>query len=235
MAKYTARYIKGKPVCKRDEVVQTNDKKIEKREILEIVLNKPGNKTASVIMMNPSEADSDKSDGTVNKVIEFFVKPSHNPLNERDREITDIKHLNILNLLPIYNPKSKGLNNDLDIIISEKSDKKLQSLLESNMQLAIKTIKASDYVVLAWGMPDEFPLPLYYKLAGKVLEEVIDSTKEIFVFRVKNSKAEYHLTKRLNPPHPSYCNLLGLVRVDVDACLRIVPRAFDLSIEDEVE
>ncbi|MEC0244158.1 DUF1643 domain-containing protein [Paenibacillus dokdonensis] len=231
MAKYKARYVKGKPVCKRDEVVQTKDKKIEKREVLKIELNKPGNKTVSVIMMNPSEADSDKSDGTVNKVIEFFINQPYIPLNERDSEITDIKHLNILNLLPIYNPKSKGINNDLDILVNELTKEQLQALFESNINSAIKTLKASDYIVLAWGMPDEFPLPLYYKLAAKVLEELIDSPKEIFVFNVRNSRAEYHLTKRLNPPHPSYCNLLGLVRVDIDACLRIIPR---IPIEDEV-
>ncbi|KJD40525.1 hypothetical protein QD46_07705 [Paenibacillus polymyxa] len=234
MAKYISKNIIGEPVCERSIIVQTDAKLIEKREILKIKLNKSGNKSVSVIMMNPSEADSAKSDGTVNKVIKFFVKPSHSPLNERNREITDIKHLNILNLLPIYNHKSKGLNNDLDIIIKEQSKEQLQALFESNIELAIETIKTSDYVVLAWGMPDEFPLPLYYKLAAKVLEEVIDSPKEIFVFRVKNSRAKYHLTKRLNPPHPSYCNLLGLVRVDVDACLRIVPRISDIPIEDEV-
>lgn len=232
--RYISRNIIGNPFCQREIIVQTYDKLIEKREILQIELNKLGDKSVSVIMMNPSEADSTQSDGTVNKVIEFFVKSFQRPLNERNKRITDIKYLNILNLLPIYNPNSKGLNNDLDIIINEQSNEYLQSLLESNIQLTLETISTSDYVVLAWGMPEKFPLPLYFELAAKVLEEVIDSPKEFFVFRVRNSKARYHLTRHMNPPHPSYCKLLRLVRVDVDGFLRIVPRALDNTIENEV-
>ncbi|MEW4425863.1 DUF1643 domain-containing protein [Paenibacillus pabuli] len=233
LVRYRDCNISGKPTCDRGVIVQTDAKLIEKREILKIELKKMGNKSVSVIMMNPSEADSDKSDVTVNKVIDFFVKPSLSPLNERNRRIADIKYLNILNLLSIYNPDSAGLNNDLDIIINERSNEYLQQLLESNIELAIQTIKASDYVVLAWGMPDEFPLPLYFKMVAKILEELIDSPKEIFVFHVRKSKARYHLTKRLNPPHPSYCNLLGLVRVDVDAFLRIAPRGSNISTEEK--
>lgn len=72
------------------------------------------------------------------------------------------------------------------------SSEYLQLLLESNIKLTIKTIKATDYVVLAWGMPDEFPLPLYFKLAAKVLEEFIDSPKDIFVFKVNDSYSSYY-------------------------------------------
>ncbi|WP_051290030.1 DUF1643 domain-containing protein [Paenibacillus massiliensis] len=235
MTRYIASYINGNPICQRDVIVQTDDKLIEKREILRVELNKLGDKSVSVIMMNPSEADSTQSDVTVNKVIEFFVKPFQRPLNERNKRIAGVRYVNILNLLPIYNPNSKDLNNHLEIIIDEHSDEFLQLLLESNIQLTLETIRASDYVVLAWGMPEKFPLPLYFSLAAKVLEEVIDSPKEFFVFRVRNpKKSRYHLTGYLNPPHPSRCKLLRLVRVDVDGFLRIIPRALNISNESEV-
>ncbi|WJH36854.1 DUF1643 domain-containing protein [Paenibacillus sp. CC-CFT747] len=222
---YKDESIIGKPICQREILFQTDDKVIEKRELLQIELNKQGDKSVAIIMMNPSEADSNKSDGTVNKVIEFFLKVQR-PLNEGSRKITDIKYLNVLNLLPIYNPKSKGLLDDLGIVSKEKSKEYLLSLLDSNIQINIETLRKSDYVVLAWGMPDNFPLTLYFELAAKVLKE-ISSIKEIYVFRVRNSKATYHLTKHLNPPHPSYCQLLGLVRVDVDKFYRIIPRDFE--------
>ncbi|SFM42081.1 hypothetical protein SAMN03159341_13220 [Paenibacillus sp. 1_12] len=224
--RYKRGQIVGVPLCDKETIVETNEKLIVKREILQIEINKDGDKTVAVIMMNPSEADSIKSDGTVNRVIAFFLKPFQRPLNERNRRIEDIKHLNILNLLPIYNPRSKGLLDDLSTIIAEHYDEYLHLLLESNIQKNLETIRTSDYVVLAWGMPENFPLTLYYKQVSKVLEAVISFDKEIFVFRVRNSKARYHITKHLNPPHPSRCKLLRLVRVDVKLFYRIVPRGF---------
>ncbi|MFB3163838.1 DUF1643 domain-containing protein [Neobacillus sp. 179-J 1A1 HS] len=174
--------------------------------------------------MNPSKADSLQSDGTVNKIIKYFLKPYIRPLNERYRRIDDIKYLNILNLLPIYNSNSIGLEDDINSIISVHGYDYLQFLIESNIQKIHDVINESDYVVLAWGMPEKFPLTLYFEQAAKVLEKLVIIDKDIFVFRVRNSRARYHLTKHLNPPHPSRCVLLRLVRVDVKRFYRIVPR-----------
>ncbi|KLI02554.1 hypothetical protein SINU_07450, partial [Sporolactobacillus inulinus CASD] len=69
--KYNKLDVVGVPYCNKQSIVSN---KIEKREILNIELNKTGSKTITIIMMNPSKADSTCSDRTINKLITFFKK-----------------------------------------------------------------------------------------------------------------------------------------------------------------
>ncbi|PFM92593.1 hypothetical protein COD05_06215 [Bacillus cereus] len=222
---YKRKHIIGEVICDKKLIVKTNERLIEKRELLQVELNKKGTKMVTIVMMNPSKADSKQSDGTVNKVIEYFVNPFLRPLNERDRRIDDLKYLNIINLIPLYNPKPSGLVEDIDEIISQFNEEYLKLLLESNIRKIETIMSESDYIVLAWGMPEKMSLPLYYEQVAKILKGLESLDKDIYVLRVRGPKgSEYHFTGHLNPPHPSRCKILGLVRVDVKDLYRIVPR-----------
>ncbi|WP_218027787.1 hypothetical protein, partial [Sporolactobacillus inulinus] len=86
----------------------------------------------------------------------------------------------------------------------------------------VKTItEKSDYVVLAWGMPKNFSLILYFEQAAAILNSLVNSTKKVFVFKVNSSTSSY-LTEFQNPPHPSRFTITGLVRVDILYLYRIV-------------
>ncbi|ANP80428.1 hypothetical protein BAQ53_06020 [Bacillus sp. B25(2016b)] len=220
MVKYVDEHKVGKPICKKERIVDNDNLFIEKRELLKVELNKQGDKIVSVIMMNPSKADSNHSDSTVNKIIKKFYEASFQEV------ANDVKYVNILNLLPIYNPNNKELLNNMNTIILEFSSNYFLNILESNIMTIRKEIENSHYIVLAWGMPENFPLPLYFEQAAKVLKTLEHSNDNVYVFKMKSLKGEiYNLTKQfLNPPHPSKGDILDLVAVDVESPYRIVPR-----------
>lgn len=220
MVKYVSKYKVGKPICKKERIVDNDSLIIEKRELLKVELNKQGDKIVSVIMMNPSKADSNHSDSTVNKIIKKFYAASFQEV------ANDVKYVNILNLLPIYNPNNKKLLNNMNTIISEYSSDHFLNILETNIMTIEKTIENSHYIVLAWGMPENFPLSLYFEQAAKVLKTLENSNDNVYVFKMKSLKGKiYNLTKLyLNPPHPSKGDILDLVAVDVESHYRIVPR-----------
>lgn len=240
MVRYKRHHIVGRPECDKrpilneddDELIRNDGSSIEFRGLLRVELNKgeEAGKNVHVIMMNPSIADTGESDGTINKVIKFFVEGSDDEEYESSyQEIIDsIKYLNVLNILPIYNPNNDLLFDDFNSIISELGEEHLEALLEENIQRIIETCKAesTDYIVLAWGgISDGFPFTLYYRLVCKVLDSLITSEKELFVFKTKSFAREVQgpLTQQYNPRHPRGCNLYDLVPVEVQNLYRIVP------------
>ncbi|WP_079506913.1 DUF1643 domain-containing protein [Mesobacillus jeotgali] len=225
MSRYIADYILGEPHCEKETIVNTKQNFIEKRDFLNIELNKQGYKTITIVMMNPSKADSRQSDNTINKLIEFFISHSIHSVDNGLKTIKDIKYLQILNLLPIYNPNSRAIYSDINTIIAEIGTEKLFSVLESNQKKIKEVLQDSHYIVIAWGMPENFSLPLYFEQAAMVLRTLEASGKNVYVFKMKSLKgSEYYLTKHLNPPHPSKGIILSLVRVDVNSHYRIIPR-----------
>ncbi|QSB09087.1 DUF1643 domain-containing protein [Lysinibacillus fusiformis] len=216
MVSYNKEYLVGKPVCEKEEILTGDDYCIHKRELLRVELNKKGEKIASIIMMNPSKADSDQSDTTVNKIIEMFHQLPQGQMGE------DIIYLNILNILPIYNSKSSDLLSDFERIIELKSENFMTEILDNNMSMIESKIRESEYIILAWGMPKQFTLPLYYTQVAKVLQ-MLDKSDEIYVLKAKHPTGDIEvLTKDyLNPPHPSRCEISGLVKVMLQSHFRI--------------
>ncbi|WP_182101680.1 DUF1643 domain-containing protein [Niallia taxi] len=240
MVRYKRHHIAGRPECDKypildnddNELIRNDGSSIEFRGMLRVDLNKSedARKNVHVIMMNPSAADSDESDGTINKVIKFFVEGYDEEGYESSyQEIIDsIKYLNVFNILPIYNPNNDVLFDDFNTIISECGKGYLEALLEENIQRIIETLKddSTDYIVLAWGgISDGFPFTLYYHLVCKVLDSLITSEKELFVFKTKSFAREDQdtLTLQFNPRHPRGCNLYDLVPVEVQSLYRIIP------------
>ena len=84
-------------------------------------------------MMNPSKANQNCSDQTVNKVLNFFKDNSKIPISK----------VIILNLFPYYENDSKKLVNRIKSINSNE--------LQENIDVFTKHISESDFIVLAWG------------------------------------------------------------------------------------
>ena len=96
---------------------------------LTIPFIRPGNKSAIVVMMNPSEATAIVSDSTVNNVLTRI----HN-------ECSEVSEVTIANLYPLYETYSEKLVNHKEN--SETNFKKMQSLMAR-----------SGLVVFGWGKP----------------------------------------------------------------------------------
>lgn len=164
MVRYKRNHVEGTPRCDKDPIVDRNGdvlirndgSVIEFRGLLEIELKKDyenAQKNVLVVMMNPSKADSEVSDGTINKLIKFLVEGYVTHDSSYYEIIDGIKHLNVFNILPIYNPNNDLLFNDFEIIISERGIEYLESLLEENIQRIKEALQSefTDYIVLAWG------------------------------------------------------------------------------------
>jgi len=115
---------------------QTTRIHIQKREILDIVLKKRGNKKVVIIMMNPSKADDEKSDDTINSIIDYFSQDNCYVGNEEKKDkhqlriIDDIKYVCIRNLFSIYNPSSLNLYNNINEVIANRSYEYLDDLIK---------------------------------------------------------------------------------------------------------
>lgn len=231
MIKYISGEIFGRPMCERSSIENTNNPILEKRELLKITLNHPGEKTVNVIMMNPSEADTQNSDKTVNRVINFFYKQPiivENELgNNYGQIISDIKYINITNLFSLYNSQSNKLRDSINEITSQLSYSALKEIINSNINQIKNTLNNTDYIVLAWGnCPDNFHQFLYYYQAAEILDYITTTGKNnIYVFRIFDIKrqTECFLTKLGNPVHPINGNLLTLVKVNIDKYKGIEP------------
>lgn len=231
MTSYKRKQVVGDPECERVSIQGTinptlkNNPPLEKRESLRITLRRPGKKTVTVIMMNPAQADSKQSDPTVNKVINYFYRQPVSVENVvmddgQIRRIKDITYLNVVNLFPIYNPRSEKLYEIIAQICSQASYQALTDIIKSNHIVINNYLANSHYIVLAWGScPKKFHEPLFYYRSMEVLRSIISmGKKDIFVFDVKISrqKTQAYLSRFGNPIHPSNGKLLNLVKVNLD-------------------
>ncbi|AET67568.1 Protein of unknown function (DUF1643) [Desulfosporosinus orientis DSM 765] len=209
---------------------------MEKRELLEFKLKKPGDKIALIIMMNPASANSSYSDGTINGLIEFLINDcsvSNEVHQNKLRIINDISNILITNLFSIYNPNSKDLNKSLNKIIQYKSYEFLSKVIESNHKEIDEAISDSQYIIFGWGdCPKDFHTTVFHNQIIKVMQSIISHKKEeLFVFHIINNRAKARgvafdnvLTKAMNPVHPSNGQITDLLRIDIDTIYRILPR-----------
>lgn len=92
------------------------------------------NETISVIMMNPSRATDERSDHSVNKIIEYV---NINKLSNSD--LNNVKRIYILNLYSSYETHSENLS--------------LYSNEIENDNYIVEKVKKSKFVILAYGKP----------------------------------------------------------------------------------
>lgn len=211
-------------VCKREAVVDqaSPECQIERKELLDIqLLGEARNQVVTVILMNPSKANEQEADKTVEKLIQYFHA---NPL---------VRTIKLVYLFPMYDPNSNKLHHQLDDIITYRSRKEMKKLIKHNHRVIETAIQASDEVVLGWGnSPEDFPATTYHAQVVRVLK-LLRKNDEVstYIFHMLNNKAKAQtitgdrlLTKAKNPVHPANGEIVKTVQVDIDFLFRIHPK-----------
>ena len=153
--KYKKRlYVKNIGQC--DKV--TLFSQVDSRKLLTINLRNSYKNVVTYVMLNPSQADDNISDHTVNRIIKHsFI---HSNLEDSSIRVSKI---NVVNLFPFYETKSENLQKGIDLVRALD-----QTLYEDEMEQNFKQIKYaldnSQFVVLAWGeVPKELDKLIHKK------------------------------------------------------------------------
>lgn len=149
---------------------------IEKNEryLLTIPLKNTGNKTVLVIMKNPSKANSEISDRTINNVLKFCSRKGY-------------REVNIMNLFSYYSTDPLGITN----LIYE--GKYAKAVGEENNKILEITLKNIDEVIVAWG-GNSINRANHY---NKRIKDVLNIIKNKNLFYVENISKD-----GLYPKHP---------------------------------
>lgn len=181
---------------------------IEGRYLLKVKLKNNFTDTLTVAMMNPSKANKEFSDNTVNKVISFVYEMN---LSE-DSLVRNIGFINIVNIFPAYEPKSGNVRDKLEKIISKG---KLYSMQKRNKIAFDRALSESQNVVLAWGdVPSKVKREFHNHEAIMMYHLLIQYglTDNTFVFKYK--EYEQILTNEKRPRHPSRNTLESYKKVN---------------------
>jgi hypothetical protein len=222
MMKYDINIIE-KVQCDKKEILENSE--IYKREYLDIILKTNGNNRLLVIMMNPSIADDEISDKTINGITKYFMN-GYCSANNDNNDIVNIKYISVVNLFSICCKNSKELNSYFDQISEiENGNEILKEIISNNRKVIENKIIESNYVVLGWGdSPDNFYETSYYREVLNTLDLLRKFNKtDTYVFHIKNNRqsSENKLTNRNNPVHPSNGDIISLLKVDIDDFYRI--------------
>lgn len=114
-----------------------------------------------VIMMNPSQADQDKSDKTVNKILKWATKKNYNKVFIR-------------NCIPFNETDS----NNLPKLLEQYCNKEFEEIMKKNYDYIEKAVKDTykdedSNVLLATGSPKNAKMEVYMNAIYKLLEEKI--------------------------------------------------------------
>lgn len=157
------------------------------RKSLHIPLLNDYSNDLTYIMMNPSKADKNVSDDTVNRCLKIAY---HFPCKYQIGAVT------IVNMQPIYEPKSSKLEK---IISNISHDEYINELID-NIKTIKKTVKKSDYIFLATGeSPKGIDKKLYRGLLDMVVEYIEKNKGCIFLGKKINNKS--FLTNSGYPRH----------------------------------
>ncbi|MFJ8515337.1 DUF1643 domain-containing protein [Lysinibacillus xylanilyticus] len=154
-------------------------------------LNRREGLSVGIILMNPSGANKDKSDGTVNKLIDFFYD---NPIDGHQ-----IKDISICNVLPVYASNTPTALTKIRSLKEANVLDRVQKLNETKVAIAMKDKKL---IVLGWGKPDVKTIPnlLYYKEVLRIVDLLsILHKDDLYVFDIKNAISTF--TEHGDPRH----------------------------------
>jgi hypothetical protein len=155
------------------------------------------------IMMNPSKADFEQSDITVNKILNFSNKL-------RESKELSFNKVNIVNLFPIYKTESSLLYRTLMELKSAFPSREYLTILNKGCKEIQECLLESNYIVFAWGdNPSKFPKGCYDQQISKVLKIVKKCKKDnLFVLKTQYKST---LTQKQQPRHPNRNKILGIV------------------------
>lgn len=148
--------------------------------------------TVMVIMMNPSKANCQVSDPSLDKLIEYFWNKK---VNEKK-----IRKIKVCNVFPVYAGRPKKAFNRVQQYYFAGTLDKLHQINQEKMK---NEFMLTDIVVLAWGKPTEgsFPYLYYYQEVNKIIELTFKEGIDTYVFEVDN--ISNILTKSNDPRHPA--------------------------------
>lgn len=202
MAKYP-NFVIGKPETNNMKVTQF----IRKREILRVRICGKNEKKIMVIMMNPSKADKNKSDNTINKVLKFV----HSDTNSLFSKIPGVGEVIIVNLFPFYKTQSGQLQHIINSAQSILGQMAYEDLISENNKIIGYLAEQVDYVVLAWGnVPNNMHRDIHKAQIRNISNLLHDNhvTNKIFVLKTNKKPI---LTKEGFPRHPSRVKIQNLV------------------------
>lgn len=155
------------------------------------LLNRRNGLSLVVVLMNPSEANVETSDSTVNKLIDFFY----------DHKIEGqlIKEITICNVLPIYASNTKSAKTQIRALHEANILEGVQKINEAKLTV---TLKDKRKIVLGWGKPEVKTIPnlFYYKEVLRIVNLIsILQKDDLYVFDIKNSISTF--TEHGDPRH----------------------------------
>lgn len=159
-----------------------------------------------IVLMNPSEADSNKSDGTVNKLIDFFY--------DYQLDGCKIKDITICNIIPIFASNTQTVKTQISKLHQDNVLDEIQNLNEAKMETILKNKKL---IVLSWGKPEVKTIPnlFYYKEVLRIVNLLsLLHKNNLYVFEIKNAISTF--TENGDPRHAGRSvSLAGLKKIGV--------------------
>lgn len=147
----------------KDRITFIGDIQKNERNLLTIPLRNEGNKKILVIMKNPSKANKEISDRTINNVIKFCFNNGYCKVN-------------IMNLFSYYSTDPNGITKLID------QGKYVDAVGKQNDQILINTSIHIDDVIVAWG-GNSINRERYYK---KRISEVLEIIKNKNIYYVES-------------------------------------------------
>lgn len=174
--KYSDKFVvfdENKPVVKADFGKDKNGNKLRYSLIIELIPqinNENNNKNIIVIMMNPSKADRNVSDPTINKVIRICAKAGFSTL----------KILNSIPYYETYSDKIKNLTPNKCII------------LEKNIEEIKEKTQDATHIVIATGLPSKKEAKESMEKEILKVHELLENKLPIYVFGVRKDGFSKH-------------------------------------------
>ncbi|SDO16227.1 DUF1643 domain-containing protein [Alkalicoccus daliensis] len=154
-------------------------------------LNRIEGHSVGIVLMNPSRANLEKSDGTVNKLIDFFY--------DFQLDESYVKDITICNILPVYASNTTSVLAKIRDLHKESMLEKVQKLNENKLAI---TMKEKRFVVLAWGKPEVKTISnlFYYKEVLRITDLLsITHKDDLYILDIKNANNRF--TEHGDPRH----------------------------------
>lgn len=166
------RVYKYKDFVNKDKTIIDEDMDNNLRYVLTTQIDNKEDKSALVILKNPSMANKEESDYTVNKVLKFCYENKY-------------KKVHIMNLFPYYSTDPKGVKKFIE-------DKTIYNIsMEKNINKLKEYISYSDDIIVAWGT-NTIGCKNEYNKAIKSVEDKIKDKNVYYVGSINDDGYPLH-------------------------------------------
>lgn len=152
-------------------------------------------KTVTVVLLHPGQAEQFQSDPLMNQMLRFLSKE-------------DFQNIEFVSLFPF---RASTTNDLRDLIIEEE----LTDIIEINSQIILKKFEKSDTIVLSWGDRPHYVPTLKFNGAVRFMEQLLKQQSLInksFLFNYSHSSA---WTEKGNPDTPTKKVIESLIAYEV--------------------